>query len=186
MEQYTSRNMVVKFIFLFSISLLLFSCSPGRNADNPNNLADISLNTWILDNQELKSILSDYIRALDGHSSRNNSFIEVCYSLMNDSTYIYTLYEGIDINSFIYTPTYTLFQFENRLICFQIYGGITDGLDIFKINDDFLVEFMKKNFPDQYDYYLRAGDFPPPITSRLLQWNLVFQNGELIKKEILE
>jgi hypothetical protein len=139
--------------------------------------ADISINTWILDNPKLKSILSDYIHVTD--SSSKNSFIQIWYRVINDSTYSYTLMESADINAFIYSPPHIIFQFERKLVCCCI-----EGLDIFKINDDFLVEFMKKNYPEQYKYYLEAEDYPPPITGGGLEWELVFQNDSLISKDV--
>lgn len=170
----------MKYIFLFSIVLLL-SCNSGSKSDDQNSdSVDISFDTWILDNQELKSILSDYIHAVDEYSSRENSFIQMWYRAINDSTYSFTLWAWSDINTFVYQPPHILFQFENHLIFFHIFG-----LDIFRINDDFIVEFMKKNYPDQYkNYYLKVGDYPPPKTGGSLEWELIFQNDSLIKKEI--
>ena len=171
----------MKHVLLYCIGLLLVSCNSGTNSDNKNsNLVDISLNTWILDNQELKSILSDFIQASNDDSGRENSFIEISYRAINDSTCSYTLFEWIDINSFIYPPPHIIFQFEKKMVVFYIEG--LEGLDIFRINDDFLVEFMKKYFPDQFNYYLKVGDYPPPITGGGLVWDLIFQNGKLISK----
>lgn len=171
----------MKYVLLFSISLLL-SCNSGNNSENQNsNLVDISLNTWILNNQELKSKLSDFIQASHDDSGRENSYIQIFYSAINDSTCSYNFFEWIDINSFIYRHPHVIFQFEKKMVFFYVEG--LEGLDIFRINDDFLVEFMKKNFPDQYNYYLKVGDYPPPITGGGLEWELIFQNGKLVRKK---
>jgi hypothetical protein len=165
----------MKYILLISISVL-FSCNSGSN---PNNSVDISIDIWILDNQELKSILSDYIHAVGEYSGRTNSFIQMWYRVVNDSTCSYILSESADINAFIYSTPQVIFQFKGKLICCHIFG-----LDVFKINDAFLVEFMKKNYPDQYRYYLKVGDYPPPITGGGLEWELIFQNDHLINKKV--
>ena len=167
---------------LICCSMLLFACNSVNKLGNQNsNSVDISLNTWILDNQEIKSLLSDYIHAVavDEYSKGKNSFIEMQYRFINDSTYSYTLWESIDITPFIYSPVHIIFQFEQKLVCCYIFG-----LEIFRINDDFLVKFMKKNYPRQYNYYLKYGDYPPPPTGGGLVWELIFQNGHLISKKV--
>lgn len=170
------NDMAMKHIFLFICSsILIFSCNSGNTN---NKLVDDSMNTWILDNQELKTILSDYIHVKD-ESKHENSFIEVFYQVINDSMYSYTLMESNDINAFVYTSPHILFQFEEKLICFYIVG-----LDVFKINEDFIIEFMKKYYPEQYNYYLKFGDYPPPVTGGGLVWELTFQNNYLISKNI--
>lgn len=162
---------------LFIFSLLLLSCNSGKQS---TNLIDISLDTWILENQEVKSLLSDYIHALKKYPSREKSFIVMDYRVINDSTFSFILWESVDICSFIYLAPLTIFQFENRLICLK-----TNQLNIFRINDDFLIEFMKKNYPDQYMYYLKFGNYPPPITGGWLEWELFFQNDHFICKKVL-
>lgn len=165
----------MKNVFL-SLSLLLLSC----NSEQSNfHFVDISLDTWILENQEIKSLLSDFIHSTEEYSNRKNSFIVMWYSVKNDSTYSYVISESHDICSFIYPAPHTIFKYENRLICCRIYE-----LDIFRINDEFLVKFMKKNYPDQYAYYLKVGNYPPPITGGGPGWVLTFQNDCLISKEV--
>ena len=167
-----------KYVLIFS-SILLFSCNSERSSVNQNiNSIDISLNTWILDDKEVKSLLSDYIRSVSKYSRRKNSIIHMRYSIINGNTYSFYLWENIDIKSFINSPPYIIFQYKKRLVCFYI-----DGFDIFRINNDFIVKFMKKNYPIQYDYYLKYGDYPPPITGGgPLEWELIFQNDRLIRK----
>lgn len=173
---------------LFSFSLLLLSC----NSEQPNKLllscdseqlnnqfVEISLDTWILKNKEVKSLLSDYIRALKKYSNHKNSFIQMSYRVISDSTDSYTFSQKSDIYSLIHPVPHAIFKFKNHLICCKI-----NGLDIFKINDDFLIEFMKRNYPDQYAYYLKVGDYPPPITREGPEWKLTFLDGYLISKEV--
>jgi len=50
------------------------------------------------------------------------------------------------------------------------------------MNEDVIVEFTKKHFPDLYNYYLELGCFPMPPTGGSLQWELVFQYDSLISK----
>ena len=161
---------------LFVVSLLLLSC----NSSKPNiNLIDISLDTWILENQEIKSLLSDFIHALEEYPSDEKSFIAMQYGVINDSTYSLTL-SDVDICACIYPAPLTIFQFENRIICLK-----TNQLTIFRINDDFLDEFMEKNYPVQYAYYLKFGNYPPPITGGWLEWELIFQDDHFICKKVL-
>ena len=168
----------MKYILL-GFSILLFSCHSGKpEKDNMNsNKVDISMDTWILDNQELKSILSDYINKAKSEM-RDGNFIGIYYKAIDDTTNRYFFVVEFDINALLVFPPHLLFQFEQQLVSLHI-----EGLDIFKMNDDFIVEFMKQNFPEQYDYFLEVGEYPMPTTGGCLTWVLVFQNDLLISKE---
>ena len=169
----------MKYILL-GFSILCFSCHSGKpeKDDMNSNTVDISMDTWILGNEALKSLLSAYIvQAKD--ELKNGNFVVIYYKAINDSTCRYVFCVSFDINTFIddFSPL-VLFKFEQHLISFHV-----KGLYIFKMNDDFLVEFMKKNFPKQYNYYLRDGDYPIGATGGGLTWELVFQNDSFISKE---
>ena len=58
------------------------------------------------------------------------------------------------------------------------------GLNDFSLDHDSIVNIMKIKFPEQYEYYLKYGSIPPPITAMEVIWRLTFQNGKLIRKEI--
>jgi hypothetical protein len=168
-------RLMMRNILLFICSTLLFSCNSDKSE---NKSVDIPYDSiWILDNEELKSILSDYIHIQDDKPVHENYYIYISHRVINDSTCSYTLMAWMDINFFTMEPPQVLFQFENRLVCCHIFG-----LDIFKMNDDFLVDFMRKNYPDQYEYYLKAGFYPPVITGGGLVWELIFQDNCLISR----
>ena len=168
----------MKYILL-GFSILLFSCHSGKlEKDNGNsNTVNISIETWVLENPKLKSELSDYIIQVEDEL-KDGTFIMIDYKAINDSTCRYDFGVSLDNNIFIYPTPHVLFQFEQQLVSLHI-----EGLDIFKINNDFILEYLKKNYPDQYDYYLKYGDYPMPPTGGGLQWELVFQNDSLISKE---
>ena len=178
---------VKKAVIFFVVGLMIagFGCG-GRtnsnsdvNTDCPNtNSIDISINTWILKDTVLAPLLSDFIQALDEHATRENPFICILYFVINDSTYFYTLSENASSCKFMYGSPHILFIFENRLICFE-FGGLHET-PVFKINNDFFVEFTKKNYPDQYEYYLEFGECPPPPGGAAFERTYRFQNGKLI------
>ena len=176
----------MKYIFI-AISLLFFSCNtntgkPEKSSMN-NMLLDISISidSWILDNQELKSLLSDYISEVKddfGKEGHKEDHIQIDYRVLNDSTFRYVLSVGASINSFVDSPPHLLFKFEEQLICVYI-----EGLYIFKMNENVLVEFTKKHFPDYYNYYLELGCFPIVPSGGSLEWELVFQDDSLVSKK---
>jgi hypothetical protein len=181
------RKNKMKKILIIVIYILLLTCKSGNKDDKEieistkaknSELTEISVNTWILEDKKIKSFLSDYINSKEHYSLLRNNLIIISFYVINDSTFRYVLKESLDIYTFLYDPPHMLFKFENRLVCLRI-----SGLDIFKISDDFMVDFMKNNYPSQYKYYLEVGDYPPPVTGGCLVWKLTFQNGELISKE---
>jgi len=166
---------------LTGICVVLFSCNSGKYENYTMNrfTVDILTDTWILDNQYLKSILSDYVdQVKDGLGKED--IIVIDYKAINDSTCRYTLSVGFDISSFLDDPPHVLFRFEQLLICLYIDGL---NINIFKMNEEFLAELMKKNFPDQYNYYLKFGTFQMSATGGSLVWELVFQNDRLLSKD---
>jgi len=170
----------MKYILL-GFGILLFSCHSGKlekdNGNSNSNTVDISIDTWIIENPQLKSELSDYIIKVEDEIKDGN-FIEINYKAINDSTCRFVFWVSLDNNIFTYHIPHVLFKFEQQLVSLHI-----EGLDIFKINNDFILEYLKKNDPDQYDYYLQYGDYPISPTGGGLQWELVFQNDSLISKE---
>ena len=172
----------MKYIFI-GISILFFSCNTNSNSGKPEKSSmssmtlDISMDTWILDNQEIKTLLSDYINKVKDDFKEEDHII-ILYRALNDSTYRYIFAVGFSITSFVDTPPHLLFKFEEQLICVEI-----EGLDIFKMNEDVIVEFTKKHFPDLYNYYLEYECFPMLPTGGSLQWELVFQYDSLISKK---
>ena len=89
----------MKYILL-GFSMLFFSCHSGKpEKDNrKSNTVDISMDTWILDNEELKLILSDYISQVEDEL-KNGRFIEIWYRAINDSTCRYVFGVSLDIYS---------------------------------------------------------------------------------------
>jgi len=136
--------------------------------------------TWNLDNEVLKNAILNYIDSVNVPNDKDK-FVLISFQFVNDSTNIYTL--GYFYSSFglSYMSPQLFFYVNENLV-----GLYIVGLDDFSLDYVSIIDIMKSKFPKQYEYYLDVGDYPPPMTVRDIFWELTFQNGELIKKEVIE
>jgi hypothetical protein len=77
-------------------------------------------------------------------------------------------------------PPQVFFTIDNQLV-----GFIFEGVDCFALTKSSLISIMQSYLPEDYEYYLKFNDFPPPITARDEIWKLRFKNGKLIEKQVI-
>ncbi len=166
--------MVGRILIVMIYFLAFVSCNP-----NINNARNNEMVTWELNNDQLKEQILFYIDSVNVPDMKNK-FVYIEYEAVNDSTYKYTLDYCFNAYSLIYSPPVLFFEVKGNLVCMSV-----NGLNDFLIKRKPLIGVIKTRFPDQYEYYNKNGDFPPPITAREVLWELTFQNGKLIRKELI-
>lgn len=161
-------------IFLISFFIFLgVSCSFPYQT-----VRDESMINWEINNKTLKEQILAYIDSVETPNIADK-VIMVTYKSVEDTS-IYTLGYCINISTLQYFPSCLFFEINGNFG----FLSIENYLD-FSLADESLIKIMKSYFPDQYDYYKKYGDFPPPITAREILWKLTFKDNQLIKKEIL-
>jgi hypothetical protein len=162
----------MKQIILLSCFLLICSCN-----SNKNFVISYENNTWIIGNAVLKELIINYVDSVKTNNKKK--FVCIDYRKVNDSTSIYSLHHCADINDLIYGSPPLLFLSVERILVYISIAGFED----FQLDKISLIKIMQLYFPDQYQYFIECGEFPPPITGGELVWEVTIQNGKVIKKK---
>lgn len=136
------------------------------------------MSNWVINNIILKKQILAYIDSVETPKIADK-VIMIVQKTVGDTS-IYTLGYCINISTLQYLPPYLFFEVDGNFG----FLSIEDQFD-FSPTDESLLKIMKLYFPDQYDYYKKFGDYPPPITAREILWKLTFKDDQLIKKEVL-
>lgn len=161
---------------IFLISFFIFSgISCSLQHQNVRN--ELMIN-WVINNKILKEQILAYIDSVETPNIADK-VIMITHKTIEDTS-IYTLGYCINISTLQYFPPYLFFEVDGNF-GFLLMENNFD----FSLTDETLITIMKSYFPDQYDYFKKYGDYPPPITAREILWKLTFKGNQLIKKEIL-
>ena len=133
---------------------------------------------WEINNNALKEQILAYIDSVETPNIAEK-IIMVTYKTVEDTS-IYTLGYCINISTLQYFPPCLFFEINGNFGFLSI-----ENYFDFSLADESFIKIMKSYFPNQYDYYKKYGDYPPPITAREILWKLTFKDNQLIKKEIL-
>lgn len=172
MEMEKFRVMVRAIIILFIIFSEI-SCSFQHQ-----NVKDELMINWKVTNEILKEQILAYI---DSVETPNITAKIIMVSLKTkEDTSIYTLGYCINISTLQYFPPSLFFKVDEN------FGFLTMENNVdFSLTEEALIIIMKSYFPDQYDYYMKYDDYPPPITAREVLWKLTLKGDQLVKKEEL-
>jgi hypothetical protein len=132
-----------------------------------------------LTNQELIAQIRLYQKTVKVPSVKNKFVVVYCKKI-DKTINEYSLIYCIDVNRLLLDPPQVFFTIDNQLV-----GFIFEGVDCFALTKSSLISIMQSYLPEDYEYYLKFNDFPPPITARDEIWKLRFKNGKLIEKQVI-
>lgn len=162
----------MKRIILLSWFFLIYSCSSDKNF-----VINYENNIWIIENTVLKELIVSYADSVK--TGNGKKFVRIDYKRVNDSTSIYYLNHCEDINNLLYSSPPLLFLNVQGILVYVSIAGFKD----FELDKISLIGIMKLYFPDQYQYFIECGEFPPPVTGGELVWEITIQNGKVIEKK---
>lgn len=166
-----------RLIYIFLFILLLTSCNQNRNVD----YLEIS-------NHELKSQIIDYIRHTDSSLVNEPYIINVCCMNINDSTTRYVISSDINTETLDMLPYHFVCKVNDRDIYFIMLAGIVKKdwgkRNFFQLKKATALEYMKKNFPEEYRMYVKKIDDGIFITYEPEMCYLTFIEDKLVKKEM--
>ncbi|MCF8381672.1 MAG: hypothetical protein K9H49_19010 [Bacteroidales bacterium] len=161
---------------IFLVSFYIFSgisCS-FQHQDVGNEL----MINWVINNKILKEQILAYIDSVETPNIADK-VIMITHKSIEDTS-IYTLGYCINISTLQYFPPSLFFKVDENFGFLLMENNVD-----FSLTEEALITIMKSYFPDQYDYYMKYGDYPPPITAREVLWRLTLKEDELVKKEEL-
>lgn len=177
-----------KHLFIFIFCALLFSC--GKKECNETVFSYLTIK-----NESLKNEIKNFIAHINS-INKNKYVVTVRQKQFNDTLSAYKISYIEHASYFRDMPFHFVSKVENRNIYFTIaglnqivfseHGG--DSYDFFSIPDETYLNFMKIEFPEQYEQYVNLPNndffFPDIIDGYPEMWTLTFVKDHLIKKEI--
>jgi hypothetical protein len=150
----------------------IYSCSSNINLKN-----ELNLNFWLFDNTVLQGLILNYVDSVKWNSKER--IVNIEYENIDDSTKIYTLGYCIDINDLIYNHPQLFLGVEGILVSISV-----KGFKDFQLSQESINRMIKLHFPEQYEYIIKYGELPPPVTEKKIFWKITVQNEKIIDREI--
>jgi hypothetical protein len=171
---------MVKVFKILILCLFFVSCTKESKKDN----CYLEIN-----NKELSSQIKEYRHFVDSLNKGKVYVIVVYCSQINDSLNKYVITCCANAYSFTLQPYSFKCNVDNLDVFFVMVSSLVNSpdygktnLNFFKNNKDVLMEDVKKHFPNEYDYYLKNGDFTFKSIFEPELLYLTFKYNVLIKK----
>ena len=186
-QNHGNKKNIMKNILLFSIGLLLLSsCNLRSSGCRCNNI--IGGITWTLENEILREAIIEFANSVP---LEGEGFISLTYFHLNDSTIKFRISYITNWFDLRFPAPLLFFHVNEHLVGFDI-----DNLwhayrffgadDVILLSDTALINIMRSNFPKQYEYYLKHGEFPFMRRERPIVMDLTFRYSELIEKRLVD
>lgn len=160
-----------KNFFLYFMSIMFFSCiiNEKKNIEMPK----YQLNNKVLVNEILSYIESNNVAAF------NQEVMSVEVSQYQDTT-IYELTSAISAYGLITTSSTIYLDISGNTVALS-YKGVKD----IHLPDSLAWQYLKEIFPEEYAYFEKNNDYPPPPTGKNVIWRLTFKGWKLVNKQII-
>ena len=174
---------MVRTFKILLLVLLFTSCNSNKNHENHENYY-LEIN-----NKELTKQIIEYKHFIDSLCQGRSFVLTVYCCELNDSANKYVISKessafGFPINSYNFKCKVedfdVLFIMVSGLVNSPDYGK-TD-LNFFKVKQPVILEDIKKYFPEEYKYFIKNGNFPPPDMFEPEILHLTFVRDKLVKK----
>jgi hypothetical protein len=170
-------NQMVRNIYILILFLIFISCSQNYTAE----YLEIS-------NSELKSQIIEYVNHTDSLLVKTPYSIDVCCMNVNDSTTRYVISSNIDSKTLRMFPYHFICKVNGRDIYFVMLAGIVKKdwgkRNFFNLKTTTKIEYMRKNFPEEYRKYKNKIDDGVFILYEPEMCYLTFIEDKLVKKEM--
>jgi len=163
----------------FCLAILLLASCVNNNREISNEKSN-ELAYYLITNESLIDEIVKFSEEFEISSKAANRIICIRLEHIKD-TVKYQLNYSRSAFGVASAPA-TVFSQVNGLTIAVTFGMPYERND-FKLPDSIAWLYIKDIFKNEYEYYLKYNDYPPPPTGSGITWILHYKHGTLIKKE---
>jgi len=171
---------MVRTFKILLLILLFTSCKSNKN--NENYYLEIN-------NKELIKQIIEYKHFIESLNQANSFVLKIYCLELNDSVNKYVISKESSAFGFLNNSYNFKCKVEDFDVLFIMVSGLVNSpdygktnLNFFKVKQSIILEDIKKYFPEDYKYFMKNGNFPPPDMFEPEILHLTFIRGKLVKK----
>ena len=171
---------MVRTFKILLLILLFTSCKSNKN--NENYYLEIN-------NKELIKQIIEYKHFIESLNQANSFVLKIYCLELNDSVNKYVISKESSAFGFSNNSYNFKCKVEDFDVLFIMVSGLVNSpdygktnLNFFKVKQSIILEDIKKYFPEDYKYFMKNGNFPPPDIFEPEILHLTFIRDKLVKK----